>query len=64
MAVAAAAAACADGGGSHDTGCAVRRGVSLGAGCLHHGLPYVLLGMEDDDVELGREHARYRHCGR
>ena len=31
---------------------------------LHHGLPDVLLGVQDDDVELGREHARYRHGGR
>ena len=31
---------------------------------LHHGLPDVLLGVQDDDVELRREHARYRHRGR
>ena len=31
---------------------------------LHHGLPDVLLGVQDDDVQLRREHARYRHGGR
>ena len=45
-------------GGGHTRG-----GGLLVGGTVHGELAHVLVGMEDDDVDLGREKAKQRHIG-